>query len=561
MKALRQIFSVLCLLALLGLSSCDFSAKIKGFTDLDYNDFTIRPLKVDMNNVAGFAVMQNTQAGQPTKASNDDTPDAPYALYSVDKNGNISLSVFKFEVKMTQNAEGDTIAETIKRVFENAVQVVPYHIHDFGKYLLFSGCSYQIDKKALTDEEYDYLSSHPDIEMFTWQGVKTFMLRKNDGALFDLSAAGKDAGGDFWNYTEAPYFLYWANWGTLDYEHWQLMPRLTVEVASKDGVEFGLHNPKSLEIPVESYNYSPSGNLYTYAGSVYSFTDKGDAMDVACLTQTLSSARFLVDNQENVFSLVYKPLAAFEIYYAQGGFNSIAIDPNASSLSYFDYQADDKGTNYLFYTTAEAASDGGIDQWFKVMAIKDGNCQLIYGGQDIWGACQYHLSGDLDWICRFRESIRYQCLGYQNGCFRWFAMSDESASTDDILVYDTENNQVRVQAIPANIEEALASPCDAKVLIGAKCYLVNALTNAIQVKEVDVVANAIRDYSFDADLSEFVAKTYSISTLQSQPYFKVSGRSNKSGANISFSINVITGDNTATFAHDNRSLVTYLRIN
>ena len=42
MKALRQIFSVLCLLALLGLSSCDFSAKIKGFTDLDYNDFTIK---------------------------------------------------------------------------------------------------------------------------------------------------------------------------------------------------------------------------------------------------------------------------------------------------------------------------------------------------------------------------------------------------------------------------------------------------------------------------------------------------------------------------------------
>ena len=88
------------------------------------NQVSARPVRLDMNGVKGFAVLGNDHATKAnTKSGDQEVGDtiqepvnipAPYSLYSINENNEISLSVFYFEV--TNNDEG------LQEVLENELE-------------------------------------------------------------------------------------------------------------------------------------------------------------------------------------------------------------------------------------------------------------------------------------------------------------------------------------------------------------------------------------------------------------------------------------------------------
>ena len=126
--------------------------------DQNQNQVSARPVRLDMNGVKGFAVLGNDHATKAnTKSGDQEVGDtiqepvnipAPYSLYSINENNEISLSVFYFEV--TNNDEG--LQEVLENELKGAIQLVPSLITDLGKYILFSGCQFYVCKADLSEE-------------------------------------------------------------------------------------------------------------------------------------------------------------------------------------------------------------------------------------------------------------------------------------------------------------------------------------------------------------------------------------------------------------------------
>ena len=100
----KAFFSLL-LGSVMTLSSC---TKISGDEihndPLDkYRTTDARLVRLDMDGVKGFAVLGNAPYTKSNTKS-DDIP-APYSLYNIDENGQISLSVFYFETKVSHWVE------------------------------------------------------------------------------------------------------------------------------------------------------------------------------------------------------------------------------------------------------------------------------------------------------------------------------------------------------------------------------------------------------------------------------------------------------------------------
>ena len=89
------------------MASCDFLGNEQN-NESNIN-FTIKPAILDMEGVHGFAVIENDPA---TRADGEESQNiAPYSLYSIDENGNIFLSIFHFDIIVTEGDDG-TITET-----------------------------------------------------------------------------------------------------------------------------------------------------------------------------------------------------------------------------------------------------------------------------------------------------------------------------------------------------------------------------------------------------------------------------------------------------------------
>ena len=92
----HNAFFSLLLGSVMTLSSC---TKISGdgIHNGAFQDRSIdaRLVRLDMDGVKGFAVLGNAPSTKSNTKS-DDIP-APYSLYNIDENGQISLSVFYFE--------------------------------------------------------------------------------------------------------------------------------------------------------------------------------------------------------------------------------------------------------------------------------------------------------------------------------------------------------------------------------------------------------------------------------------------------------------------------------
>lgn len=271
-------------LALLAVSLC-FTA-CDGLNTSNPSTPSIRPQTIDLTGVQGFAIVENTSNASRTKADtngdgvDDDMPNgnagevantSPYALYTIDKNGELHASIFYFEVVPSEDGSTDTPNTEVLKEISNALQVVPSLVTNLGKYILFSGCEYHIVDTEISD---DALSI---CEIFIQQNYKpnmVYLIRKADGALFDL--------------TDRFFFCYTADndWNAAYYTpHYE---------------------GSGYYIPSATYLTSQQNNLFILGSqplSVYKVEDNGDAVDFRQLTQQLESRCmfFSIDATENIY--------------------------------------------------------------------------------------------------------------------------------------------------------------------------------------------------------------------------------------------------------------------
>ena len=342
MKGIKLITQLTTVLALFILgSSCSNKEEPTSNSDNIY----IRPVAMDMKDVKGFAIVENNI----TKANSDTTTTAPYSLYSIDENGAVKLSIFYFEVITNEDEEGDITQSELQKNISDAIQIVPSLVTDFGKYILFSGCEYQLDNTGLSDQEMEVCSRF--IAENEKMSEMAYLIRKSDGALFDLSDQSlfkfhfmtNELGGlgEYW--MQEGGFCISDSWAKYLYGS----------------------NLISQYIPTDSYITSTKGNLFVQSCSnkISKFVDNGDAVDVHQMTQESTPGnygkRFFVDVDENVYMEYWDGFAggiiAIEIYYTSGAYDCVNLTTNVGGHDInprvFGMHTDKNGNIILFLST------------------------------------------------------------------------------------------------------------------------------------------------------------------------------------------------------------------
>ncbi|MBO5718946.1 MAG: hypothetical protein J6R71_04915 [Bacteroidales bacterium] len=534
----KNVFA--CLLTMLAamfmFSSCEWMSGNSSGDDYVYYD--IKPIRMDVQGVKGFVVAENAAA---SKADADQENTAPYALYSIDEEGNIKLSVFYFEVVSMIGEDSVETTATLKREISNAFQVIPTLVSDLEKYILFSGCYFQLNTAGLSDKALKICEAFINSPEAPYSA--TYLIRKSDGALFDIS--GPDLHYSYFTYryvtTEDRGASVEGLTSMIDIGReniwWQLAPRL--------------------------WKISPSGKLYSYSyawdgsvvgGNVYKYTDNGDAVDVMQCTQpyekdTEASFSFLVDKTDNVYCLPQKsPVNGqgwyLDIYLANGRFNTIKLGNADDDIFLMDMQTDTQGNPYLLYFK---------NSCIVVALLSDGQCQEVLTHPiEITGG---YIANQSDPIF----------MGNIDGAMHWIYGSNINGSGNPKdaqykhVVYTPATNSFDVIDFKEDIEDMLSDAYDAFAM-SDKVYAAKVSDQSIMVKEYDPFTRSSRQYTLDVDVSETLVRQYTI-IVQDAPYLIVDGRSAENGSYVSFKINLLNGENNASFSADARKVTSFFRIN
>ncbi len=236
--------------------TCVFNGCNKGLNadDKTLPAMSIKPIGVDLDGVTGLLVAK-TGDGSMTRADGSD--DGSYVLYGVDAHGNIELTLFYYEVVVQENPDpnestGEESVVEVQRQLSGALQLVPSYINDLGDYILFSECRYFVDESKVSEEVYELCK-----EIINNTGRMDFMVRKSDGALFDIT-----------------YFL---------------------NLRFVDG-----------KVSDDTYSISQDGELFVLGcNAVYKVKDNGDALDFESVTNILGSniSAFAMDGEGYIYLL------------------------------------------------------------------------------------------------------------------------------------------------------------------------------------------------------------------------------------------------------------------
>ena len=514
----------------------------------------IRPAKIDLNGVSGFAIVENSSNAAETRAGGEESS-CSHLLYTIDENGELHISIFYFEVVPSEGGDTENPQTEVMKEVSKALQVVPSLVSDLGKYILFSGCRYEMNDIIMSDEaraiceEYTQYNSEQNM---------TYLIRKSDGALFYLDYA--------------PIFTY-----------------SNMTAAYDNGMFDGYHymgfisqyynDPRSIGWSMPNYRYltSPKGNLFTlacYNDRVYQIVDNGNAIDVKLMTQDYETdglSRFIVDANENIY--IYNECRGYlDIYLSNGRFDAIDMRyysrPNdAGSLTVpriFDMKYDDNNIAYSFFDSTYYDYDNDVSVTYITASIlSDGNyIERNKIAIPLYTTYPYlHPENPLTYP---------HYIGYSNGNFKWFLSENffephySSNLGDDrifkTLTYNKDRDEWILEDIPEDLRNIYTEKYD-HLLYGIKSYGINVKGNTIEINEIDMVNNSYRQYSFNVDISFIKSQSYMATMLNETPYLFITGKSSESGADVSFMINLANGENNSTFATDNRNVVSFFRIN
>lgn len=544
------------------LTGCDVLNRSEAIISDGSNTPSIRPHKIDMTEVHGFAIAENTSYNPSTKADNDgdgwddetgevieNMPNggavvntSPYSLYTIDENGELHLSIFYFEVVEANGDNGKTDITQTQRELSNALQIVPSLITDFGKYILFSNCQFAINDADMSQNALEicenFIRFMPDPEYCNI----TYLIRKSDGALFDVTdMTGRNS-----------YFTYREFWD-----------------------KTGLVNAFT-EIPSDSYTTSVQGNIFTrsdWPRGIYKFVDDGDAIDISLVTQIgkMDGEHFCVDKDENIY--VKSPEKCYiDIYYGNGkGFNMIEVSDDCyyNLLQFFT----DKAGNPYIVTKAkedvlhsETDENGNIIneyhdtyEYFKIWKIDESGVSEIAKIQldkDFWWGTYFH-NDDGDEI----NALWHE--GWNGNKLVWVwqvrTPDDKNAKCVFTFTYDPDTKEL-LAARPSDEIQAVINNSE-KLICGKKCHAATIKNNKVEVHEFDILEGSLRTYSLDVDLSAIIMTGSTITKFQGFPYLMIYGRHKTNGTDVRIMINLINGENNSTFSSDSRNVVSFFRIN
>ena len=511
----------------------------------EWNIYSIKPKRIDINNSKGFVVFNNTNIptrsgvdfADSTDVEEEIIPSSPYALYNIDNNGNIQLTVFYFEVE----AGNDSTSVEVQKELSNALQLVPSTMTDLGDFLLFSFCKLQIiNPSSLSEETLNFCNSIQNQEdLFSqifncspaYRDCLVYLIRKTDGAMFDL--------------TTQPIFTY--AYSTLNYQG------CYEDITYNQGYWIDCIN--NVVLAPGKYRISEQGNIFCSDGyKIYKISNNGDAIDVSTMTQHLESFdTFDIDAEENIYIPVWTLNGAdadysVHIYKSRGGFNMSELDEGR----YLDMQKDDKGNIFLFRTNKHF--DG-----FQAISLQDGNCTPLYKSDpdknesfDTWYFYFDSVCKDFNYFSTF--------LGCHNGEFKWLYGAYRANTYDGVLLsYDTTTNSARVLDMPANVETALGEKYDA-IMLGNHNVGIRLNNNSIEFTDFDILAGKVNKRSYEVEaFKNMVGKKCIVSEIGSKVY--VCGKSTVDGTDIHVSVDLQTGNNMATYGSDSRNVVSLVRIN
>ena len=417
-----------------GLALLSILPILAGCSDIFSGDFSIRPAAIDLNGVTGFVVLDNSPAA---KTKSETTTSTSQALYSLDANGNIKLSIFYFEI---ENYNGNDDANTTKVLKEisNALQIVPSLVTDFGKYIHFSGCQFQFIDTNISDTARskceEFINNNRGNEV-------AYLIRKSDGALFNL--------------VEQYFFTYRYDIEKRDFPHYV---------------------PGSY-IPQYTYYTSIKNNLFVLGNKptvIYKIEDNGDAVDFRQMTQEFyvpdyQTMRFGIDTSENIYTLGDGDGYGREIhiYGANGGFNLHRFD---SEMWCIDIKTDESGVPYIF---------------------------LASGNSDFLSArltnCSVEVLSETDFSGQFFNYKDHQYLGYYNDYYNWCDYSS-------ILSYNKNTHQWSLRNLSDEILQILSASYDA-IVYGSKTYCARLKGNSIEVIEIELASETYKTYSLNIDMN------------------------------------------------------------
>lgn len=524
-----------------------------------------------MAGVQGFAIVENTSNAPRTKADtngdgvDDDMPNgngggavntSPYSLYTIDENGELQVSIFYFEAVPSEDGQvNNGTNEQVLKELTGVLQIVPSLITDLGKYILFSDCQYKIVDSEISDEARAICESF--IQNNVW-GHIVYMIRKSDGALFDIS--------------NQPIFSYYA-YGTGGGGWWFY----NCFIDNYDPTTG--HGERWCHIPSFTYTTSVKDNLFVRGWEpnvISKIEDNGDAVTVTQVTQdyrNYSQVRnFAVDKEENLYEFfgpgqrLNQNNAQIDIYYANGGFNaydfkSSLLDTKSSHLELFDIVTDESGASYIFLRSFCSIDNNGVHEnglWVLSASLSNGEVTPLK--EDIVKS---------EWNGAFSNDglPNYHYLGYYNDCFNWYLPSikyeyDKPTvnPTDEILSYKKTTNTWSIKQISTGLMSVLSANYDV-FTNGKKSYGANINGKNIEVTEIDIVSETSRQYTLTIDMPIIVSPSFNVRMAQDVPYLTIDGRNTENGAGVSITVNLINGETNSSFAQDGRNVVSFFRIN
>lgn len=489
-------------------------------------NISIRPANINLNGVTGFVIVDNSTV---TKTKSEPNDSVPQTLYSIDANGELHVSIFYFETVTSENDSTNVSNTEVLKEISNALQIVPSLVTDLGKYILFSHCQYQIIESDISDAARTICERFVEDSMV--KGEMVYLIRKSDGALFDLSGQ---------------YIFTYESYGNMIY------------------------------IPEYSYIISSKGNLFSRTGRISKIEDNGDAITVSQMTQydnyfyTNKVRNFAIDNDENIYDVFGyhadcgRKNSQIEIYYEGGGFNVYDILPtwilpSWNNVSPFDVITDQSGITYIFLQYDGAIKEGEYVKpgtGFISTSITNGIVKTE--GEGFFNIYYDYPRGDSGYYSK----ANYQYLGNYDNCINWYCIAITDQLNDEppvtvILSYNTDTQEwslkeKRMQIIPTDYDVFAK---------GKKCYGANIEEKIINVTEFDIASETARTYTLPLDIPSIVAPNYNVLIVQDVPYLRINGRNTINGADAAITINLITGENNTSFESDNRTVVSFYRIN
>ena len=308
---------------------------------------------------------------------------------------------------------------------------------------------------------------------------------------------------------------------------------------------------------------SPKGNLFVQScqnDHISKIVDNGDAIDIRLLTQdylTHDLTRFIVDASENIY-LYNNERNYLDVYYFNGEFDAIDMRSQNDSDVFdnfpiiFDMKIDDNNIPYLFLVGQYMGSGDAFNEgYIKAGVLSEGKYierNRIPITSYNWGPYFGFLSNQITYP---------HYIGYSNGDFKWF-LSQEfwNIQTFKILTYNKDRDEWILKELPEDLCNIFIKKYDS-LLCGVKSYGVNIKDNTIEITEIDIENENYHQYSFNIDVSFIKSQHYITIMMNESPYLIINGKNSENGADVSFKINLVNGENNSTFASDNRNVVSF----